>query len=94
VQFDGSVRKMADIAQCDYIKFKIKKQILKNLNRLVSKNFSLASDIQISTSYEDNDYLFAARITFDIVTPDIWEINYTDGDIINKINVTNVNIEN
>ena len=94
VMFDGSIRKMQDTAQCDYVKFNIKKKILTCLNRLVIKHFSLNSDINVSTSYEDNDYLFAARITFDIVTPDIWEINYTDGDIIKKINVTNVNIEN
>lgn len=92
VYFDGTVHTIQNSKQSDFLGYLVANMIEKNRENFIKKNMDIKI-INISTSYEDNDYLWAKSISIEIEVWDVWQTEYSDGELIRVINeVINVDL--
>ena len=86
VYFDDTTHQIQNSKQSDYLGYLVSNVIEKFRNNFISKNMDIKTT-GISTSYEDNDFLWAKNIDIEILIYDVWQTDYSDGDLIKHISM-------
>jgi hypothetical protein len=82
---DGSKHPLQNKKLSDEMIYKLYNIIRVSRHKLINKGFDIEGDINITPSYDDNHFLFAADITFDVVILSVWNIKYGMDEIIKTI---------
>jgi len=73
--------------QADWLADRISKEIEKNYDYLIKNYFTIDNEITTTPAYEDNHFLFVSDVKFTVITPDIWKTKYSEGSLIQTINI-------
>lgn len=93
VYLDGTQHKTQNRKLADYMIYQVHNAIRKNKSKLVENGFSIEGELIITPSFDDNHFLFAADISFDLVFLDVWNTEYDINGIIQTINYEDMEVE-
>jgi len=87
--YNGEIHKIQNSKASDWIGNEVAKQIQINRNEFIKAGIDVAIN-SISTSYEDNEFLWAKNIEVTITVMDVWTRHYSEADLIKIINVPEI----
>lgn len=84
--FDGTNHFIKNQKQGDFLSFLIANKIRTSRRILIENGFDLSNKPTITPSYSDNEFLFSADVSFNLIFLSVWNQEYSSGDLIKTIN--------
>lgn len=75
-------------ALADSLALQLHRNLSKYRKLLIDERFDYEGEIVFTPAYDDNHFLFAASVDFDLITLDVWDESYSVEQLIATINYT------